>query len=470
MKKFFFLFLILILLTVAFSFLDITPCYWTQDLADVPVCNACLLIHPTNAQIMYAGSGGSGVYLSIDGGVTWIPTNSGLNTHITAIALAQSNPNILYAGTLTAGMYKSTNAGTNWVQINSGLTEYVIYGVQAIVVKSNDPNTVVCCLFNGTSDATTGVYKTTNGGVSWTGSTTGLINSMHNFLCLISNPGSPNTIYMGSSFYVNQTGPCYIYKSYDFGSTWINSSNGLGIQQTSTDIVSSLSFSTIDTNTFLAGLYFNTTNGGPYLTTNAGALWVQKAGGIPVTTTPGPIISAVKIKPSSNSVFFLGGNSAASSLPPGGVCRSTNAGLNWLEINGQSMVQNNAVRAFNYRLGDLILFAGVSSNTPGVFEYNCLGAVSGNNNNTPTEFSLNQNYPNPFNPVTVINYQLPKYSIVKLSVYDILGREVEVLVNEYQAAGSYDVKFDGTKLTSGVYFYTLKTEKFTDTKRMLLIK
>jgi hypothetical protein len=88
----------------------------------------------------------------------------------------------------------------------------------------------------------------------------------------------------------------------------------------------------------------------------------------------------------------------------------------------------------------------------------------------PEKYGLKQNYPNPFNPVTLINYQLPAKSEVKLSVYDVLGREVVVLVNENQSAGFYNVKFDGTKLASGIYFYKLSAGDFIETKKLILDK
>ncbi len=88
----------------------------------------------------------------------------------------------------------------------------------------------------------------------------------------------------------------------------------------------------------------------------------------------------------------------------------------------------------------------------------------------PTGFKLRQNYPNPFNPVTKIEYDVPKKSLVSLTVYDALGREVAVLVNEYKQAGSYAVDFNGSGLTSGVYFCRLRADGFSDVKRMLLIK
>ncbi|MBS4033237.1 MAG: T9SS type A sorting domain-containing protein [Ignavibacterium sp.] len=89
---------------------------------------------------------------------------------------------------------------------------------------------------------------------------------------------------------------------------------------------------------------------------------------------------------------------------------------------------------------------------------------------TPIAFSLEQNYPNPFNPATVIRYQVPVSSFVTLKVYDVLGREIAVLVNETKTARRYEVSFDGSKLSSGTYFYTIIADGFVQTKKMLLVK
>jgi 7,8-dihydropterin-6-yl-methyl-4-(beta-D-ribofuranosyl)aminobenzene 5'-phosphate synthase len=88
----------------------------------------------------------------------------------------------------------------------------------------------------------------------------------------------------------------------------------------------------------------------------------------------------------------------------------------------------------------------------------------------PQAYSLHQNYPNPFNPATVISYQLPVNSHVMLKVYDLLGREMAILVNEKKDAGRYSVEWDAGRLASDVYFYTLQAGEYRDTKRMLLLK
>jgi hypothetical protein len=88
----------------------------------------------------------------------------------------------------------------------------------------------------------------------------------------------------------------------------------------------------------------------------------------------------------------------------------------------------------------------------------------------PIEFSLSQNYPNPFNPETEIEFTLPEASNVKLTVYNILGQIVEVLVDSEMQDGYHALQWSGKDVSSGVYFYQLTTDKFTDTKRMILMK
>jgi len=92
------------------------------------------------------------------------------------------------------------------------------------------------------------------------------------------------------------------------------------------------------------------------------------------------------------------------------------------------------------------------------------------NTNVPVVYSLSQNYPNPFNPTTKINYALPKTGLVTMKIYDVTGREIQTLVNDVKQAGYYTVDFNGSLLSSGIYFYMIKSSDFIMTKRMVLIK
>ena len=99
--------------------------------------------------------------------------------------------------------------------------------------------------------------------------------------------------------------------------------------------------------------------------------------------------------------------------------------------------------------------------------------ISGTGNivsSIPEKYFLSQNYPNPFNPSTKIKYDLPKKGLVMIRIYDILGREISNLVNEVKAPGSYIVEFDSNNLSSGVYFYKLEVNNFSDMKKMILIR
>jgi hypothetical protein len=105
-------------------------------------------------------------------------------------------------------------------------------------------------------------------------------------------------------------------------------------------------------------------------------------------------------------------------------------------------------------------YIGVSSKITGIAELN----------NIPAEYNLFQNYPNPFNPATLIQFDIPKDSYVKLSVFNILGQEIQVLVNRHMSTGSYKINFDASKLNSGVYFYRIEANSFISVRKMLIAK
>jgi hypothetical protein len=96
--------------------------------------------------------------------------------------------------------------------------------------------------------------------------------------------------------------------------------------------------------------------------------------------------------------------------------------------------------------------------------------ISKTNNELPTSFSLSQNYPNPFNPSTRIRYELPVSSKVKIMIYDILGREITTLINETSQPGRYEIKWNATGYSSGIYFYRIQAGNFVQTKKLLLLK
>jgi hypothetical protein len=122
-----------------------------------------------------------------------------------------------------------------------------------------------------------------------------------------------------------------------------------------------------------------------------------------------------------------------------------------------------------------VYVTGYSQNVEGNFDFATIkysqGLILGRNSNEiPSEFMLHQNYPNPFNPVTNIGFDIPKDAEVNITVYDMLGREVQVLANEFKQAGSYEINFDASHLSSGTYFYRLTAGDFKSIKKMVIIK
>ena len=161
----------------------------------------------------------------------------------------------------------------------------------------------------------------------------------------------------------------------------------------------------------------------------------------------------------------------------GKVYKSTDNGINWNQQSSYSFIGTNIKKIdfLDSLFGFTMDYADILKTTTG-------GEISVNifpiNSEIPVEYLLKQNYPNPFNPTTKIRFDIPsgfpartsRNDKVVLKVYDVMGREVQTLVNERLQPGSYETSFDGSGLNSGVYFYKITAGNFTETKRMLLIK
>jgi len=158
-----------------------------------------------------------------------------------------------------------------------------------------------------------------------------------------------------------------------------------------------------------------------------------------------------------------------------------------LKLNGEETISGyiNAIKSITYKniKGDqaskftkkikFTVWDGIAYSDTLMREIDVDGIITGIDEDMegiPTVYSLQQNYPNPFNPHTVIKYGLPKPGSVKLIVYNILGEEISVLVNKEQNAGYYKINFDAGKLASGIYFYRIQSEDFSQVKKMLLVK
>jgi hypothetical protein len=189
----------------------------------------------------------------------------------------------------------------------------------------------------------------------------------------------------------------------------------------------------------------------PIATIPVHAQWIQ---------TNGPYSGDVRTFAASGMNLFAGtyGN---------GVFLSTNNGTSWTAVNtglANTLVYALAVSGTN-------LFAGIDSS--GVWKRplsEMITSVERLLTDLPTHFSLEQNYPNPFNPATTISFRLPSASFVSLKVFDVLGREVSILLVDELSAGTYTHQWNATGLASGVYVYRLQTDRFSETRKLVLLR
>lgn len=146
--------------------------------------------------------------------------------------------------------------------------------------------------------------------------------------------------------------------------------------------------------------------------------------------------------------------------------RSTDAGLTWLATSTSSVQNLNAVQFLDQNTGYIVGDSGtVLKTTNGGLTF-----VNNISENIPNSYGLFQNYPNPFNPVTIFGFRIAEFGLAKLTIYDALGKEIAIIVNEEMQPGSYNVNWDASNYPSGVYFYKLESVDFVESKKMVLIK
>jgi hypothetical protein len=167
-----------------------------------------------------------------------------------------------------------------------------------------------------------------------------------------------------------------------------------------------------------------------------------------------------------NSVYFTDKNTGWAVGVDGIILNTTNGGIDWtFQTYGADYLSSIYFTDKNtgWIVGD---YGTILKTTNGGITF-----VAGDNNAIqPNGFILHQNYPNPFNPSTKIEFTIPKSSLVNLTVYNVLGEEIETLVNETKASGNYEVNFNSVNLPSGIYFYKLQAGSFAQTKKMILMK
>ena len=527
-----------------------------------------------------------GLYKTTNYGVNWVAANTGMNNkNILSIAFNPLNPNTIYAGTSLilpgsygpSKIYKSYNGGTTWDSISNGLPAGTATGnpVRALSISNLDTSFVAASLF--VNDTTGGVYISTNGGNLWAKKWGGLPNTATTlFRNILIKPGSKTEIFLAVD-QSSATTPRGVYRTTDGGNSWTDFSGGLMLNTYS---VRGLAYKTTGNPTLYAGGAAATISAGtgvfeyswqgavqnfalllptpgvntnyvqiPYNTGMVGwgnnitiEAWVKIGGtatantilnkgaasfdyqlGINVTSAvpffrAGSVVSSATFAVTPNvwthiavtydgtNVKFYNNGSLASTVPATTTLGTSTNEMRigrgnsdpgsgyldeirlWSVVRTQAEITNNMCNKWipNNATGlkakwhfdnDYIdSVSGWNGTAIGTCSFDTTGiyctptGIVGNDGKLPIEYNLKQNYPNPFNPTTNISYQIPKSAFVTLKVFDILGKEVASLVNDNKQAGKYIVEFNASSLSSGVYFYKLQANEFVDVKRMILIK
>lgn len=222
-----------------------------------------------------------------------------------------------------------------------------------------------------------------------------------------------------------------------------------------------------NTNSIWRIKYFRTTNFGNFNSINQSTLQ-----GSVTSNSNLPEIVGVRNNPKHYFAWRVDGT--PDSLRYIGTNKSGNWDQNVAIMNGQSTISGlvGIKPGFRYAEDDSCFVVYSLFGPYDVWAaYGCSGPVSVENNEpAPINYSLSQNYPNPFNPSTTIKYSIPNSSFVKIKLFNMLGQEIAELVNQEHQIGNYEVTFDGSNLSSGIYFYRLEADNFVQTRKMILMK
>jgi photosystem II stability/assembly factor-like uncharacterized protein len=387
--------------------------------------------------------GANGVFLkTTNSGVNWNQMQLGTNYYLYSIRFPSIN--VGFIGSVNGALLKSTNSGINWSFYSTG-TNGPAYSMSFL-------NDILGYLITYQNS----FVKTTNGGINWSSLPSGIDN-------------------INSVFFINEsTG--FVAGSTNLQGRIEKTTNG-GLNSFTLNVPNTFSYNYLLFNNSNTG--FSVGNNGTIIKTiNAGINWfLQNVTNISLTSISFPSIDTGYI-----CGYF------------GTILKTVNSGGNWV-------VQQNFATGYNlHEVFFINNITGFSVGDNGTIIKTTSGGepigILPISNKIPKEFALYQNYPNPFNPKTKIKFDIrpplnpalapgrhklskegkPRPELlgigtrVVLKIYNILGSEIEALVNEHLSPGTYEVEFDGSNYPSGIYLYKLSAEGYSETKRMALIK
>jgi photosystem II stability/assembly factor-like uncharacterized protein len=381
-----------------------------------------------------AGSIYDQITRSTNGGLNWsiVPYSTTSRTAFNCIQMIDNNTG--YACGSLGAVYRTTNAGANWDSVVVDVLTGALNFRKVDFVNANTGWLFAQFLSTVTDSAT--IFKTTNAGLNWTkqylqiGALTGLNRGVY----------GADMVNATTGYLCNYTPRPY--HTTDGGTTWTLDS----IPDAYGGFLYDIKMTGPTTGYMVGG------SGRIYKTTN-GTIWDTLS--LPTRSYTNYAVDFV-----SANIGYIVGTTGTGFF-------TTNAGLNWTSVN------NNGSTTYNvFMTPDTKAFA-VGTNGY-VFKNNTtLTGIAGNETALlPVSFSLSQNYPNPFNPTTTIKFALPKAGSVSIKIYDVAGREVMRLLNNQQMNAGYQTQmFNGSALSSGVYFYSMIVDNnLIDTKKMVLIK
>jgi len=379
-----------------------------------------------SGSILSAGVWGGFLYLSIDSGATWTLRDTVATTWICPYCALVIPPsvNLFASGSdvfegagngVNANVHVSTDNGLTWAVKDTGFSE----SVNCFISIGNS----IYAATNG------GIFYSTDEGTSW--NITGNKFNNHSLAKI------ENTLFAA-------TEGNGIFRSTNYGSSWTE------VDSTDYDFFGGLAV--IGTNIFAGAFqfYHQPSTGGIFVSKDNGRSWDH--------SDTGMTDHSVNVLYSDGSNLYAGTNT--------NIFVSTDTGATWKNISPHvDSLGANALVVY-----DSYLFAGSNG---GAWRYPISQLVTGVKippRQTPSNFVLLQNYPNPFNPATTITFLLPSQDHVSLKIFDIMGREVATLIDGNYSQGSHSVRWNASTIASGVYFYRLQTDYYSQTKTLLLLK
>lgn len=403
------------------------------------------------------------IFTSFEADAGWFQQNSGTSANLRSVVFNHGNENIAWACGENGTILYTSNGGIYWVQQNSGTTA----DLYAIVFMEISEGPVYACGENGI------ILRTSNSGTNWNVIQSNVSVTLRdisdfNFVAvgdsgviLKSSDQGLNWFPLASPTLKNLYAVCAIFSNYIVGQdgTILNGIGSgtiwsLGSSGVANDLYGVPLFGSRDIAVGEGGLILRSTNTGTnWFTQNS---FTQRT------------IRSAEYSVNNTSRIYCAGDS-------GLIMKTTDYGNHWGFQN--SGTDKDLYSVFFY-LDDNTGYAAGNNGT--ILKTTDGGGIitsisnSGHSEtgNTPFGFTLNQNFPNPFNPETVIRYSLNEDSFVSLKVHDVQGNEIALLVNEKKNRGVHNFQFStfNYELSSGVYFYTIEIEGFTETKRMILLK